>query len=241
MRRPQPGELRPSSTGGAVGAPPTPVPLHFGEYQRGVGKGVTIPRPHSQQPRPHGRAVCSRGCVSAERGGADGKTRAPNPVVNTRLHNSPSRRCEGRGAWRVGQSPVYPTGCGFPRGADGSLPLVALPAEPPGSRVPPRARCGWKTPLQHPKTVSPSVPPRRVPLHSPSLEMVVLERGGWGGRVLLPGAGCVRAAGLFPSCSERGSPAFREVFCNHLLQRVAAINGAGFEELTGKAACWQTG
>lgn len=177
VRRPQPGELHPSSQLQA------PVPLHFGEYQRGVGKGVTIPRPHGRQPRPRGRAVCSRGCVSAQRGGADGKTHAPDPVVNTRLHNS-HRRCEGRGAWRVGQSPVYPAGRGFPRGADGSLPPVALPAEPPGSLVATRGEVPWKTPLQHPKNRVPVRSPTPCPSPQPQLG----DGGAGAGRAGRPGA-----------------------------------------------------
>lgn len=200
VRRPQPGELHPSSQLQA------PVPLHFGEYQHGVGKGVTIPRPHGRQPRPRGRAVCSRGCVSAQRGGADGKTHAPDPVVNTRLHNS-HRRCEGRGAWRVGQSPVYPAGRGFPRGADGSLPPVALPAEPPGSWVPPGARCPGK-----PLSSTPKPCPRPFP-HAVSLSAAPAWRwwcwsgeGGEAGCCSPALDACVPPGSFLPAASEAAQP-----------------------------------
>lgn len=66
----------------------------------------------------------------------------------------------------------------------------------------------------------------------------LLEQAGWEAR---PGAAprCwMRACrwAFLPAASEAVT-AFREVFCNHLLQRVTAINGTGFEELTVKAAC----
>lgn len=64
----------------------------------------------------------------------------------------------------------------------------------------------------------------------------LLEQAGWeAGRCSRRWMRACRWAFL-PAASEAVA-AFREVFCNHLLQRVTAINGTGFEELTVKAAC----
>lgn len=67
-------------------------------------------------------------------------------------------------------------------------------------------------------------------------------RSRQGGR---PGAAprrwmCACRWAFLPAASEAVA-AFREVFCNHLLQRVTAINGTGFEELTVKSSMLANG